>query len=558
MMDGWMLFERNMLSLAATSPILCKRLSAAQTTRERYRMIPARNGRTVPAIVDRSGAARPLHSLVDPERESNRLISTINGDTYLILLGLGGGFVADAALAREDVHGLLIIEQGIDGVAELFAANDYVRIFGDPRCTLLVDPTAEELESEIFSSYRPALSGGIAVLPLRPRVDADAEFFSAASDTVKGAIDAISDDYSVQAYFGKRWFANAIRNVLISEHPVPPSAPVRSVAVTAAGPSLDEQIPLIKRRRKESYVLATDTSLPALLDADIKPDAVISIDCQHISYYHFMRGLPEDVPLFLDLASPPVVASRTASPRFFSGGHPFTVYVSRSWRSFPRIDTSGGNVTYAAVALADAFGAETIDLYGADFSYPRGASYARGTYIHPYFRRLQNRMKPLESQFASFVFRNESLRIERDGVSGWRYETKPLVGYRTRLERLATSMEAQLVPAYGGGAPIRVPLGKRRRSAELRLLGSGAATAPALDFLAGYRKAIEGLPKLTGSLPAYLAALSEGDRDVLTTLLPAAAALRKRSGTGGPGRILEEVREYCIGELTRLESTPRR
>lgn len=553
-MDGWMLFERNMLSLAATSPNLCKRLSAAQTTRERYRMIPARNGRTVPAIVDRSGAARPLHSLVDPEREAARLVSTINGDTYLILLGLGGGFAAEAALAREDVHGLLIVEQGVDGVAELLAANDYVGIFGDPRCTLLVDPTAEDLESEIFRSYRPALSGGIAVLPLRPRVEADAEFFNAASDTVKGAIDSVSDDYSVQAYFGKRWFANAIRNILIAERPVPPSAPVRSVAVTAAGPSLDDQIPLLKRGRGQTFVLATDTSLPALLDADLKPDAVISIDCQHISYYHFMRGLPEDVPLFLDLASPPVVASRSAAPRFFTGGHPFTVYVSRRWRPIPRIDTSGGNVTYAAVALADAFGAETIDLYGADFSYPRGASYARGTYIHPFFRRLQNRLRPLESQFASFVFRNESLRIERGEGRLWRYETKPLVGYRTRLERLAAEIGAKLVPVYGGGAPIRVPIDKRKRSAELRLLGSGSAATTAREFLAGYRKAIEKLPKLTGSLPAFMAGLSDEDRDVLTTLLPAAAALRKRSGAGGPGKILEEVKDYCIGELTRLDS----
>lgn len=556
-MDRRMTFERNLLCLAGPSAELCKRLSSAETTRERYRMLPARNGREVPAIVDAAGSARPLHSLVDPEREAVRLVSTINGDSYLILFGLGGGFVAEAALHREDVHGLLIVEHGLDGVAELLATNDYVRVFGDSRCTFLVDPTEAELEQEILRSYRPALCGGIAVLPLRPRVEADGEYFDSISGAVKGAIDAISDDYSVQAYFGKRWFANAIRNLLIAERPISPITPARSVAVTAAGPSLDDQLPLLKERRKQRFILATDTSLPALLDADLKPDAVISIDCQHISYYHFMEGLPEDVPLYLDLASPPVVASRTRSPHFFSGGHPFTVYVSRAWRSIPRIDTSGGNVTYAAVALANAFGAETIELYGADFSYPRGAAYARGTYIHPTFRRLQTRLRPLESQFASFVFRNESLRILREGET-WRYETKPLVSYRTRLERLAQGMESRLEPVYGGGAPIAVPPERNRRAPELKLLGSGAASCGARTFLSAYRGAIEALPALQGPLPSYLAALSDEERDVLTTLLPAAAAIRRRSGEGSPALLLESVRSYCVDELRRLDEASRR
>lgn len=553
-MDGRMHFERNLLALASSDHALCKRLSAAQTTRERYRFLSSRNGAVVPAAVNTTGSARPMHSLVDPEREAQRLVETVRGG-FLVLLGLGGGYLAEAALAREDIQGLLIVDFDADGTAELLASKDYVRVFSDPRCRLLIDPSEAELREALVGMYRPALSGGFAMLPLRPRTDACEAEFSRVSDHIKAIIDSISDDYGVQAYFGKRWFANIIRNVLVADAPVSPSAPVRRVAVTAAGPSLDEQMPLIKAIRGEVFLLATDTSLPALLDADLKPDAVVSIDCQHISYQHFMRGLPDDVPLYLDLASPPVVAARTRSPRFFSGGHPLTVYVSRAWRSFPWVDTSGGNVTYTAVALAEKLGAESIDLFGADFSYPMGAPYARGTYIHPFFRRAQTRLKPLEALFSSFVFRNESLKKET-GSAGWRYETKPLVGYRERLERLARGMCAQIVPAAGSGAPIAIPARTHAKHDGLSLLGPGAACSSARTFLQGYADAVRRLPSPEVSVSAYLAKLDEEERDVFTTLLPAAAAVRKRENGLEASRVIEAVKSYSLRELERVISSP--
>ena len=550
-MDERMTFERNLLALAAVDPTLCKRLSSAVTTKERYRLLSARNGSVVPAAADRNGSARPLHSLVDPEKEAQRLMTTVRGAGFLVLFGLGGGFGAAAALAREDVQGLIVVDFDIDGTAELLASKNYVGMFGDPRCRLLIDPSFGDLQEAIHKLYRPALSGGIAVLPLRARVETAPEAFAGASEAVKAIIDSISDDYSVQAYFGKRWFANILRNIRASEGPSHPLPPVKSVAVTAAGPSLDYQLPVLRIRRKEFFILATDTSLPALLDADIKPDAVVSIDCQHISYYHFMRGLPEDVPLYLDLASPPVVASRTLYPRFFSGGHPLTVYVSRTWRSFPRVDTSGGNVTYAAVALADRLGAERIELFGADFSYPFGSPYSRGTYIHPHFRRIQNRLQPLEGLFSSFVFRNESLRKER-GEFGWRYETKPLLGYREKLEGLAGRIEARLIPAPGGGAPIRVSAEPKKRTNIFQLTGPGQLKMSSSQFFAGYATAIEGLPVLKTSVCDYYERLSEEGKDVFTTLLPTAAAIRKRENEMAPSQIVEAMKEYGLSELRRI------
>jgi hypothetical protein len=517
-----------------------------------YKFLNSRSGEVVPAKLDTAGTAHPLHSLIDPKKEAFRLIGTVKEGGMLIFLGLGGGFAIESALEDQNVHGILIVEYGIHGVAELLASKEYVKILGDPRVRLLVDPELEGLTSQLLGQYLPALFGGITVLPLRSRVELDHERFEAAARTIRSAISAISEDYSVQAYFGSRWFANTLRNLETAELPSRPVPPVRRVAVTAAGPSLDQQIPLLRKQRAEYHLIATDTSLPALLQADIEPDAVISIDCQHISYYHFMEGLPGSVPLFLDLASPPVVASRSRTPHFFSGGNPLTQYISRHWRPFPQVDTSGGNVTYAAISLANTLGAERIDLYGADFSYPGGESYCRGSYIHPFFQRIQHRLNPLESRFAHFVFRNETL--QRRGIAhAWRYETKPLAGYRERLELLIPTLNAELHPIPGRGAPIRMlPRTVPAVRAPLQIYAAGPMSMKRKHFLEGYRMRIRNLPPLKESAGAYISRLDADSADVLTTLLPTAAALRRRTPQVSAGETLESVRMYALRELDSI------
>ncbi|GAB1481334.1 hypothetical protein MASR2M78_01490 [Treponema sp.] len=551
--DERILFERNLLALAAIDENLCSRLSAAQTSHEHYRFLESRRGEIIPAIVQLDGTARPLHSLVEPHREALRVVSTVKEGGLLVLFGLGGGYIAEAALERKDVQALIVVDFGIDGIAELLASKEYVRLFGDSRFRLLIDPDENTLRNILYSIYQPALFGGIAVLPLRGRVDADKQKYDLATETIMKTIEGISDDYSVQAYFGKRWFANAIRNILRSETYPKPLAPIRNVAITAAGPSLELQIPRLRKKRSELYLLATDTSLPALLAAELIPDAVISIDCQHISYYHFMAGYPAEVPLFLDLASPPVVASRSPEPRFFSGGHPLTVYATRRWRSFPRIDTSGGNVSYAAVSLAETLGAQNIELYGADFSYPFGEPYARGTYIHPYFQAMQNRISPLEAHFMHFVFRNDSLKLEREENS-WRYETKPLTGYRQKLESLAPTLRANIRAIPGKGTKLNFPEPKNTQRSALNLFVAGKTIESGRQFLAKYADAIEKLPSMENSVASYIQALSADERDVLTTLLPAAAAIRRRSTEADAEKMLKSVKAYCLSELHRVLS----
>lgn len=535
-------FERNILAMGLGKKGLADALASAG--RSSAVSFPAsETGEPVPAYADGAGRVRPLHSLRDPEREAERLAAQYAKGGFFLLLGLGGGYLARALLARQDCRGLMIVERGLGELKALFEEIDYAEVLADGRTQLAVDLGPGEIAAAITEAYLPSLAGDFAMAALRQRVELDQDYFSRAGEAARRALERVGQDFSVQAHFGKRWFSNIVRNLLCEGEGAPSLPPCRRAIVAAAGPSLEAQLPAIERARKDAFLIASDTSLPFFLAEGVEPDAVVSIDCQQISYHHFMAGYPRAVPLVLDLASPPLLASFSDRVHFASSGHPLCRYLSSRWRPLPFIDTSGGNVTHAAVSLADSLGAREVLLFGADFSYPRGACYARGTYLHRHFESRQDRFHGVEHAFQAFLFRDPGLERESD-ERGWRYVTRPLAAYRERLEALSASMSAELVCARGEGAYIRAARGTGLRG-EPRLFGAGRKTCPAREFLAGYRGDLAALDLGRGFT---VRDATREERELLYTILPSAAGLSRWSEERGPA-LLEAARRSCVAAL---------
>ena len=548
-MDKSYFFDRNLLALSRRNPELCSRLSGAETTLNRYRFLESRSGEVIPAWVAPQGIAHPLHSIMDPRKEAKRLVDSTESDGFLALLGLGGGYYAEAALERPDVGMTLVIEYDINALAELLCHRDYARLFGDPRFHLVVDECGEALEKRVLALYQPVLYGGIRVIPLRSRTALQPELFAQAGDAINAAIDRVSADYSVQAHFGKRWLSNIIRNVDAAGKFQDTLPPIRRAAVCAAGPSLSSSIERLRDTRNEFFLIATDTSLPCLFDAGIKPDAVISIDCQHISYHHFMAGLPDETFLFLDLASPPLLASLSKRNQFFCGAHPLTRYISRVFRPLPELDTSGGNVSYAAVSLAERLGAREIELYGADFSYPAGVCYARGSYLFSVFASRQNRFASLEAQNSHFLFRAPLEKKTHPDTNAWYYETKTLRFYRQRLEEKSADLEAALIPVDGLGARISSARKAPPQRRALKIFSSGKPAMESAEFLRLYRNEIAALREPGKNAAEYLATLKGEAQAVFSTILPVIAAIKQRHPQEDFRELFALTRAHCLGEI---------
>ncbi|MDR2952107.1 MAG: DUF115 domain-containing protein [Treponema sp.] len=559
-MDRQTVFALNIQALSEKNPRLSSRLLEAKASNDHYRFRESKTGGTVPVYTGAPGAEFPLHSTIDPKREARRLIAAeLDGwdeDSFIITMGLGGGFVQEAALEKGAAR-VLAIDFGMEGVAELFRSINYVNLLRSPRFALLTDPSDEEIKDFILERYQPALSGGVKVIPLRARTEADKTKFDKAALAVQEALKNTAADYGVQAHLGFRWFSNIIRNIMAVETREKTAPPVKEAAIAAAGPSLDMQIPaLAELQSRKTFIISSDTALPALLSHGIKPDAAASIDCQHISYYHFIGRDLKNIPLFLDIASPPLLCRFSSSPVFFCGGHPLALYISQNWRPFPLVDASGGNITYACLSLAESLGAERVTLFGADFSYIRSRTYARGTYVCPFFDRKQNRLHPSESLLSAFLYRNPFLPRKKSLTGGAKpayYETGQLRFYRHKLQEKASKMNAHIIIAEGNGAPIKLPLGKQsdKRDAHPPSFAAGKAKMGAREFLEQYKNKIAALP--SGSADAGLFyELSYENRQVLTTLLPFAAAFKYRNPGVKNRDMLEEIKRLSLEKIERV------
>jgi hypothetical protein len=540
------ILDRNLLALANTDPGLASMVTEAEYD-PAIRFETARTGDPVP-VLRTSNRDIFLHSRFDPRKEARRLCDSYPNGGYFVFLGFGGAYQILPFLEKTDTLAVTIIVRRLGHFRTVLAHLDLRKLLMDPRVSILVDPDHVRLHGHILNHYHPALLGDMHVVPLRSIYDVEPETFEAYITEIREVLGNIADDYTVQTRFGKRWFINTIMNLPFAEISSYRLPQVKRAAVTGAGPSLDIQLPHLRRIRDDVFLIATDTSLPCLGRNGIVPDLVISIDCQHVTYHHFLDGIPEGVPLLLDLASPPSITRLTDRLLFFQSGHPFSQYVARYWRQFPYIDITGGNVSHAAVSLSDELGAEEIILFGLDFSYPEGKTYAKGTYVYRYFRKDETRLRPCESQAFAFLLRNENIIKEPLG-SVFRYTTKPMISYKERLERVSGSLSARLHQVEGIGLELRTNSPLKRRPRNLGLLFSaGASDGTWMEFVSDYLDRIRNLPDPSGEYPGYLTTLDTMDLDLWKTMYPAAASIRRElpEGSFGPLEVMSKARDWTV------------
>ncbi len=154
----------------------------------------------------------------------------------------------------------------------------------------------------------------------------------------------------------------------------------RPVLVTGAGPSLEKSLDWIARIRKQTILMAVDTSLPVLKQADLLPDWVITLDAQIYTILDFIPCRDPRIKLLCDLTSNPQSLRLFPELFFFSTRfHPLQL--------FDRLESAGllptplqprGSVGVSAVEAALLMTKGPVLFTGLDFSYPQGQTHARG------------------------------------------------------------------------------------------------------------------------------------------------------------------------------------
>ncbi len=411
------------------------------------RFVQSKSGFTVPQLVN-SSTVSSLHSLYDPIQEAEKLCKATQCERGMfVFFGLGAAYHIQYLLESNIITNAIIVEHNCSIVEATFKEIDLSSTLKDQRILLLLDVEPEKIALMLKETFNPHIDRRCRIFELSGRLHgSDIDYFISCKAGLEAALREILGDIAAQAAFSLPWLRNMLHNLKHRYTPRPDFIlPAKQVLIAAAGPGLEEGIQEIREKAETSWILAVDTSLGCLLSHGITPDAVLSIDCQYISTNHFMHELPASTTVFLDIATHPAIGASCKNVYYVGSMHPLVTLLCKDMDPFPQFDFSGGNVAYAACELADYLGAQTIELFGADYAYTRGKTYANGTYLHTLFLSRDSRTKSLDTFFADLLFRNKSLRheIEEDGIIT--YRTELLDNYRKALRRRVSSYSAKII-----------------------------------------------------------------------------------------------------------------
>ena len=404
----------------------------------------AKNGTEIPVFSD----GRTVDSKYNPEREAKNLISSSiksekdnpiykDQSFFFIVIGIGSGTLIEK-LSQEFTESKIMAVEATDSDLQFLSKLEKIKKLKTNKNIILTD--INNIECCLTNHYLPALYKKLHIIEQRGWIEENKNYIKLINEKINKAIGIISADFSVQAHFGKIWQCNIINNLktLISaENKLFPKIDInKTAAVVAAGPSLDLSIKKIINKRDKYFIISTDTAFSVLVNNNIIPEIVISIDGQHISHNHFSHLTKCKNTMFImdlcsDFSTGKFLNDNNFNTVYFTSGHPLATMANNlSNKKFLNLFSGAGTVTITSLDLALKIGFSNIEIFGADFSYSKGKAYTKGTYFDTIFSISSSRLISIEKQYTKLM-----MRTELEKISDNEYSTGILSAYKISLEQ---------------------------------------------------------------------------------------------------------------------------
>ncbi len=352
------------------------------------------------------------HSQYAPEQEYTKLAQTHSSESILFW-GVGCGyqllpFVRDTFYQR-----LLIVESSPALAKAILMQIDCTEWLQDSRIQWLLAPSYTQWQTWLQQYYHPLWQGNLSSVYIHAVIEHDKSNYQQYQSWWNQYQTSLAGDLSSQGYFAQRWFKNITTNLLhcYPQKDIPILPQGHEVAIIGAGVSLQYSYQALKSLQARGGILiATDATLASLSAHHIIPQYVISLDAQALIHWHFIGLNPQShTQWFCDIASSPSLVQKQQA-HLFAGGHPLGRLAGLA-----ALDTRGGHVGYAALALAHSMKPSRLYRYGFDFVYPQGKPYAMGVTWYHQFLQQAHRTSPYYHQSLQLLWRYKNIQRCSDG-----------------------------------------------------------------------------------------------------------------------------------------------
>jgi len=356
-----------------------------------------------------------VHSSRDPRREAEKIALTVKGSGPIFLFGFGLGYLTEEVALRYPERTLIVLEsQGsiftlaqknrdLNPLLERENVHFFVAIDPDRIIPLLDELFGEVPRTPVQRLYNRLL------------YEKDSPWYRSVEEAINLWFTKSSVNEATLKRFGKRWVRNLSAN-LPSIRDFPGILGLQGLfqgipaLVVAAGPTLDELLPLLPDLALRCVVIAVDTALRALLRRGVKPDFVVVVDPQFWNFKHLDRCPAGKSFLITESAVYPPVFRHSFRRTFLgSSFFPLGRFIENRLEIKGELG-AGGSVATTAWDFARLLGSNPILLGALDLSFPGLKTHFRGALFEERAHEQSNRFLPAETQ---------SVRALRDAAPFW-------------------------------------------------------------------------------------------------------------------------------------------
>lgn len=381
-------YNRNLSLLAKTQPDLASQIAAYNNPSANVEVLEAKDG-SYTFKQNAGDNVYTAHSAYNPQKEASRMV-----DGYLKelkefsnIVVLGGGFFYHIEELLKRTPGkfdfMLVVEYDVDVFKSALRCLDLSAVLGRPEIFFAVAEAPISVFQFLQGKGISIVANNLTILKHGTLCKMN-PYYSEVEKQVKDVFTWAKVNISAQVKttdtYCRNIFANiphvlknpGVKNIFEFFKDIP-------AVVVAAGPSLSKNIAYLKRVQNNFLIVAVDTALKVLLQNEIEPHFVVSIDYTPDNLRYF-KGVGK-INTYL-LADPEVYPDIFAS---YQGPKIAIDLQNKSlcyWLHRQGIDkgslSKGLSVAHTCYEVAVAAGCSPIAFIGQDLAYTGGLSHSKG------------------------------------------------------------------------------------------------------------------------------------------------------------------------------------
>jgi hypothetical protein len=320
-----------------------------------------------------------LHSKYDPIREAVRFADHHYKKNYLhILFGIGSGYIAKALSEKMSENEFLIIVEPLENLVNIQLNNEN---------TLERTIIVKNRQFEDFEKLCDALMDRFSN---RAQIICSPNYDKLFPNDYKKILSIIKDLIYVQQVnkntikiFSKEWQRNFILNLFYAFDDIPLKALEGyfdvPVVVASGGPSLTKQIPLLKKIRNHVLLISSGSTINTLLNYNIEPDFVVTIDGHINNYRHFESIELKETKMIYSLSHHEKILEKLNQRSFFfvsSIHQSLEPYATKLLNKEVPDILGGASVATFALSIAYMISSGPVALIGQDLAYTDNKTHA--------------------------------------------------------------------------------------------------------------------------------------------------------------------------------------